>query len=80
MQDDSSVSLPHTRGQPAEEEGAVALDERREEGEHAVYGERDQEGLPSADAVSQAAPNKGADHHPEVHDQTCRRGQDGSNQ
>lgn len=70
---DSSVSLPHTRGQAAEEEGDVALDEGGEEGKHAVDGEGDEEGLPPADPISQAAPHEGADHHPQVHDETWGR-------
>ncbi len=70
---DSSVCLPHTRGQAAEEEGDVSLDEGREEGKHAVDGERDEEGLPSADPISQAAPHEGPHHHPQVHDQTWGR-------
>lgn len=69
---DSSVSLPHTRGQAAEEERAVALDKGREEGKHAVDGEGDEEGLPPANPVSQAAPHEGPDHHPQVHNQTWR--------
>lgn len=67
---DSSVLLPHTRGQAAEEEGDVALDEGREEGKHAVDGEGDEEGLPSADPIRQAAPHEGPDHHPQVNNQT----------
>lgn len=63
-------SLPHTRGQAAEEERHVALDERREEGKHAVDGEGDEEGLPSANAICQPAPHEGPDHHPQVHNQT----------
>lgn len=73
---DSSVSLPDAGGQAAEQEGDVALDEGREEGEHAVYGERNEESLSSADSIRQAAPNEGADHHPQVHDQTWRRGEE----
>lgn len=71
---DSSPSLPHSRGQAAEEERAVTLDKRREEGKHAVDRQRDEEGLPSANPVSQPAPNKGPNHHPQVHNQTCRGG------
>lgn len=67
---DSSLSLPHTRGQAAEEEGDVALDEGWEEGKHAVDGEGDEEGLPSANPVSQATPDKGPNHHSQVHNQT----------
>lgn len=67
---DSSVLLPHTRGQAAEEEGDVTLDEGREEGKHAVDGQGDEERLPSADPIGQAAPHEGPDHHPQVHDQT----------
>lgn len=63
--------LPHARGQTAEQEGDVALDERREESKHAVDGEGDEERLPSADAVGQPPPHEGPDHHPQVHDQTC---------
>lgn len=74
---DSSVSLPHTGGQAAEEEGDVALDEGREEGKHAVDGEGDEEGLPSSDPISQPAPHEGPDHHPEVHDQTWGREKEG---
>lgn len=66
-------SLPDAGGQAAEQEGAVALDEGREEGEHAVYGERDEESLPSADSISQAPPDESPHHHPQVHDQTWRR-------
>lgn len=69
---DSSVSLPHTREQAAEEERAVALDEGREEGKHAVDREGDEECLPSANPVGQAAPHERPDHHPQVHDQTWR--------
>lgn len=65
---------PYARGQPAEEEGAVSLDEGREEGEHAVDGQWDEERLSSSDPVSQAAPHKGADHHAQVHDQAWRGG------
>lgn len=67
---DSSVSLPHTRGQAAEEERDVALDEGREEGKHTVDGEGDKEGLPTANPISQATPHEGPNHHPKVHDQT----------
>lgn len=70
---DSSVSLPHTRGQAAEEEGDVALDEGREEGKYAVDGEGDEEGLSSADAICQPAPYEGPDHHAQVNDQTWGR-------
>lgn len=66
------VSLPHARGQAAEQEGDVALDEGREEGKHAVDGEGDEEGLPPADPIGQPAPHEGAHHHPQVHDQTWR--------
>lgn len=65
--------LPHAGGQAAEEEGDVALDEGREEGEHAVDGEGDEKGLTSADPVGQAAPHEGPDHHPQVHDQAWRQ-------
>lgn len=67
---DSSACLPHTRGQAAEEEGDVALDKGREEGKHAVDGEGDEEGLPSANAIRQPAPYEGPDHHSQVHDET----------
>lgn len=75
MPGDSSVCcrLPDAGGQAAEQEGDVALDEGREEGKDAVDGERDEEGLPPADAVSQAAPDEGAHHHAQVDDQTCRQ-------
>lgn len=67
---DLSVFLPHARGQPAEQEGDVALDKGREESKHAVDGERNKERLPSADAISQPPPHEGPDHHPQIHDQT----------
>lgn len=67
---DSSLPLPHSRGQAAEEEGNIALDKGREEGEHAVDGEGDEEGLSSANAICQPAPYEGPNHHPQVHDQT----------
>lgn len=65
MPGDSSVCsrLPDAGGQAAEQEGDVALDEGREEGKDAVDGERDEEGLPPADAVGQTAPDEGAHHH-----------------
>lgn len=71
---DSSIPLPHTRDQAAQQERAVALDEGREEGKHTVDGEGDEEGLPSPDSVGQAAPQKSPNHHPQVHDQTWREG------
>lgn len=67
---DLFVFLPHARGQTAEQEGDVSLDKGREESKHAVDGERDEERLPSADAISQPPPHEGPDHHPQVHDQT----------
>ena len=63
------VPLPHAREQPAEQEGAVALDEGGEEGEDAVDGEGDEEALPSAQAVGQPAPQERAHHHAQVHDE-----------
>lgn len=66
---DLFVFLPHTRGETAEQEGDVSLDKGREESKDAVDGERDEERLPSADAISQPPPHEGPDHHPQVHDQ-----------
>lgn len=62
--------IPNTRGQAAEQEGDVTLDEGWEEGKHTVDGEGNEEGLPSANAICQPAPYKGPDHHSQVHDQT----------
>lgn len=67
---DLFVFLPYARGQTAEQEGDISLDKRWEESKHAVDGERDEERLPSADAISQPPPDEGPDHHPQVHDQT----------
>lgn len=68
---DSSACSPDARGQTAEKEGAVSLDEGREEGKHTVYGERNEQGLSPTDPISQAAPDEGSNHHPQVNDQTC---------
>lgn len=62
--------LPDAGGQTAKEEGAVALDEGGEEGEHTVYRERNEQGLSPTDPISQAAPEEGSNHHSQVHDQT----------
>lgn len=70
------LGLPDTREEPAEQKGAVALDERGEEGEDAVYGQADEEGLPTAYPVSKGPPEERPDHHPEIYNQTCRKRRD----
>lgn len=64
------MKLPNTREEPAEQKGAVALDEGGEEGENTVDGERDEKRLPTAYPVSQSAPEESPNHHPKVYNQT----------
>lgn len=66
------INLPDPGEEPAEQEGAVSLDEGGEEGEDAVDGQRDEKGLAAAYPVSQRPPEERPHHHPEVYNQTCR--------
>lgn len=65
------INLPDTGEEPAEQEGAVSLDEGGEEGEDAVDGQRDEKGLAAAYPVGQRPPEERPHHHPEVYNQTC---------
>lgn len=63
----SQLYSPKTRHHAAKQEHAVALHEGGEEGEEAVDGHGYEEALLAAHLVRQAAPEEGAEHHPQVH-------------
>ncbi|KAL0192383.1 hypothetical protein M9458_010679, partial [Cirrhinus mrigala] len=50
---------------PTEQEEAIALHKRRQEGEEAIDGHANEQTLPSAHLVSHAAPEEGPYHHPQ---------------
>lgn len=70
----SARCSPDAREQTTKEESAVSLDERGEEGEDAVYGERDEQSLASSDPVGQPPPHKGAHHHTQVDNEAWIKG------
>lgn len=63
--------LPNARQQPEEEEEAIALGERRQEGKDTVYSQCHNETAPTANFVCQTPPQERAHHHAEKHHQTC---------
>ena len=60
------MSIPHAGEETAEEEGAVTLDKRGEEGKQAVDGGGDGEGRCPANPVSGTPPHESPHHHPGV--------------
>jgi len=63
--------LPNARQQPEEEEEAVALSERRQEGKDAVYLQRHDQTASTAHFVGQTSPQERPQHHAHEDDQTC---------
>lgn len=62
---------PNPREEATEEESAITLDERREEGEDTIDRERDEQTLSPTQPISQAAPEEGSHHHAQVHNEAC---------
>lgn len=66
--DEAEEDSPEAGHHAAHEEHAVALDEGGQEGEEAVDGQGDEQALLASRPVRQAAPEEGAEHHPQIHD------------
>lgn len=65
--------LPNARQQPEEEEEAIALCERRQEGRDTVYSQGHDQTAAAAHFVCQTAPHERSHHHAEKDDQTYRQ-------
>ncbi len=64
---------PEASYRATEQEEAIALHKRRQEGEEAIYGHANEQTLPSAHLVSHAAPEEGPYHHPQIHNAACSK-------
>lgn len=71
--------LPKARNETAEEEEAVSLDKRWQEGEEAVRGHANEEALSAAHFVRHPSPEERSNHHPQVNNTAWKdKGREGS--
>ncbi len=70
---EKETDSPKASNHAAEQEEAIALHKRRQEGEEAIYGHANEQTLPSAHLVGHAAPEEGPYHHPQIHNAACSK-------